>query len=206
MKIAPLAPVLLALAVGCSNSQDASEGNFKAAIDKVLPELNMFMAGKKPRCINMSKVGAMGDGKTNGLLLKVTYLSQHDQSMLSALEKAEIISKRNRGIEQVYFVSEDAIKNYSTIKPDQTNQYSFIRFCVGDVAVDRVTGWTVPADLNGKKTTEVKYKIKLVNPPAWAKNLIKEYDLSEEKKMTFILTNQGWSVDDALLQRYKFNL
>lgn len=205
MKIVPLAPVLLALAVGCSNSQDASEGNFEAAIDKVLPELNMFMVGKKPRCINMSKVGSTGDGKTNGLLLKVTYLSQHDQSMISALEKAEIISKRDRGIEQVYFVSEDAIKSYSTIKPDKIDRYSFVRFCVGDVAVDRVTGWTVPADLNGKKTTEVKYKIKLVNPPAWAKNLIKEYDLSEEKKMTFILTNQGWSVDDALLQRYKFN-
>lgn len=205
MKIALLAPVLLALAVGCSNSQDASEGNFEAAIDKVLPELKMLMIGKKPRCIDMNKVGSMGDGKTNGLLLKVIYLSQYNQSMISALEKAEIISKRDRGIEQVYFVSEDAIKSYSTIKSDKIDQYSFIRFCVGDVVVDRVTGWTVPADLNGKKTTEVKYKIKLVNPPAWAKNLIKEYDLSEEKKMTFILTNQGWSVDDALLQIYKFN-
>lgn len=210
MKIAPLAPVLLALAVGCSNSQDASESNFKAAIEKELQrESGLKLGGYRKNCIDMDEAGQQDStGQAGVVLVRVGPFENY--KLLALLKSAGLIVEQNKGIGSYnggyssFLVKEENIKKYARKGPPTSeNKGSSIRFCVGDWAVDQIVSWTVPADVNGKKTSEVKCKIKLANIPDWAKQFAKNNEVIQEEKMKLVLTNQGWLVENPVLDALK---
>ncbi len=80
----------------------------------------------------------------------------------------------------------------------QTRRVS--RICYGKLSVDQVTRFTAPADLMGKRVSQVQYRIKASDRPDWAEPLSVHFDPDKDLTALLVLTSEGWVVDKSTMK------
>ena len=69
------------------------------------------------------------------------------------------------------------------------------KICYGELAVDKVIRFTAPADLLGKRVSEVHFTVKVKNLEDWAKPLFQYFNQTKERQALMVLTSDGWIVE-----------
>lgn len=192
------AALLIAL-TACSDSKQASEKNFKNAIQAYLDTVY-------PKCVVNENFPAvvnsdfLGKRKVLQSLAKAGLVSETE---LSRKEYKDWNGSTNVVVKSEYALTETGRKFYDpnarqTLSRDQGG------FCIGKAAVREITRYTEPADMFGHRITKVNYTYSVDKLPDWA-NLpevtsaipaLKEAVESGAKPIkathTLVLTNNGW--------------
>ena len=90
----------------------------------------------------------------------------------------------------------------SEVRPENGSR----RLCYGHKEVSEILRFTEPADMFGRRMTEVTYKTEVVGQPEWAKDKrVREVftDLAaatsdREERITLVLTSEGWIWPEGL--------
>ena len=190
-----LAAVLM---TGCSNSKDASESNFKAALQEYYDQ--------KPACLDLSITFPYEESKNSYFLMK-------NEKVLNELVNLGFLTVEETEVESRYNMygkksPEEALKYDLTDQgrkqanlSDEHNQ----NFCYGNYEVVDVKNFTEPTDMMGETVARVNFSFKLTNVDDWAKEspVFKEQligvkrsflalDKPIDSKAELILTNKGW--------------
>lgn len=185
--------------IGCSNSKQANEKNFKSAIqaylDTVYPKC--FVNENFPAIVNSDFLGRRAALRS---LAKAGLLSEKE---LSRKEYKDWNGVLNVAIKSEYALTETGRKFYN---PDARQTLSGDRggFCIGKATVKDITRYTEPADMFGHRITKVNYTYSVGKLPEWATlpevtaaiPALKEAVESTAKPIkathTLVLTNNGW--------------
>lgn len=205
MKLKTISISLGALVLAaCSNPQDPSEYNFKAAIQDYY--------AKKQACFNIR-------ADFPYQLAKSAYSYQRESEVFSELVSIGFLEETETEKEvKFYFGSQPPKKEPATTysmtaagkAASKSPEKSFLsmggtNFCYGEYKVSEITNFTEPADFMGQKVSEVHFKYKAENISDWAKNSpllqakFKEIarDIASSStpidgEAALILTNNGW--------------
>lgn len=80
----------------------------------------------------------------------------------------------------------------------QTRRLS--RICYGKLSIDQVLRFTAPADLMGKRVSQVQYRIKASDMPEWAESMSVHFDPDKDLTALMVLTSEGWVVDKSTMK------
>lgn len=184
--------------ISCSNPSKASKANFTKILNdfhsQQPPSISsMFMSF--PIVFAEAERSFFAPSKeTIEALLKAELIVQGDDTITEKKTKANKFECTTAG--QKCFVK----KNMTSLLG--RNEYQGFSFA--KETVTEIVSFSAPADLLGKKVSEVKYKTSLSNIAEWSKlpeiqksfNNVKEYlspDYSKEvKSAVMILTSNGW--------------
>lgn len=194
-------PALILVLTGCSDPKEASEKNFKIAIQS-------YLDSAYPRCYFVSNFPAIkGDwdigGKNSGLialekagLLKSTEVQEEEKQLFS--QATRMVTRLS------YDLTPEGKKYYKPAAAKNMKGEEMGGFCIGKASVKMVGQYTEPAEMMGQKVSRVNYEYTVTDLPAWTsspdvqralkgikadldseKNPIKELD-------ALVLTNNGW--------------
>lgn len=80
----------------------------------------------------------------------------------------------------------------------QTRRVS--RICYGKLSIDQVLRFTAPADLMGKRVSQVQYRVKASDMPEWAESMSVHFDPDKELTALMVLTSEGWVVEKSTMK------
>lgn len=225
MKIAILIATVSAVALaGCSNSKEASKGNFEHAINDWIE--------KQPPCLGVPDGTVTAPGQKYGSLpvyveatpSKSPYDEESRQrrlAPLTALAEAGLLKVTKTEIEQknmfggseqkvavmAFDLSDKGKSAYSNESSKTAMSGVRSGFCYGKPHVDEVTNFTQPGDMMGMTISQVSYKYHLADLPDWAENakvteafpeLKRNTAESRDAKAAVVLTNDGWKHEKAI--------
>ncbi|MDO5576332.1 MAG: hypothetical protein Q4F84_04580 [Fibrobacter sp.] len=193
--ISTVIAIAILFITSCSNEKKASKATFTKS-------LNTYFS-KRPPVLTSSSIDFPG-------------VMQPEKKYGSNKKSVEALV----GVKLVEFKGDTTIREGVTKKYDVSNfgkkffiefsmmgllgKYNYQGFVFAKETVAEIVSYTEPADLMGKKVSEVKFKSKITNVENWAKDAsiqenfesIKKYlspDYAEQiKSAVFILTSDGW--------------
>jgi hypothetical protein len=196
---------------GCSDPKAANKKNFTAAIDKAIAD-SIFIS------LDEMSIAEFNGGHGGRRLARIEQRFENGdhylkiRRLLFTDEKRELLVEdlvrhgiiipwvdayyTGQGIidfpSDVYLFKAGNLHFARPVKVDGNAAYAF--FC-GKPGVDRIIGWTEPAESNGIRMTSVKYTAKLFGVPEWASRIKDYYNnrLRSEKETILVLTDKGWS-------------
>ena len=188
------------LLVGCGSKQDASEKNFKAAIQT-------FLDSEYPKCYYFESFPAVVDmdfrnrKSTLTAMVKAGLVSVKDEPY----EEQEIWgNKKKTSIRPTFYLTEEGKKFYKPDVDKTIGGKSLGGFCFGKAKVRDVPQFTEPSDMRGHNMSRVNYTFVVNDLPSWTKlpeiltaiPALKPDVESENSpiqgKATVVLTNNGW--------------
>lgn len=195
--------ILIALLIAsCTDGKKASKATFSKA-------LNDYFSKKPPIAGNIFI-------QYPSVLLSKRQMMGPDKESIEALVDAKLVEfKGDTIINGTPGKKFDASENGKKLLTKTTVMNMFLGnkelqgFVFAKEKITEVIGYSEPADMLGRKVSEVKYKSAITNVADWAKDEkiqksfqnMKEYfspDYNDEiKKAVFILTSDGW-VHEAL--------
>jgi hypothetical protein len=127
-------------------------------------------------------------------------LSAHDQpgAMAKALDALTAAGLLQRTEEKTIQVKRYSLTAYATRRVDG-------RFCYGHREVTSVDSFTPPATVNGRQTTQVSYRYRMMDVPGWAQSddmratfpaLAKNTADQAQATARLILTVNGWRMPE----------
>lgn len=212
------------LLAGCTDSKEASKGNFKTAINGWIE--------KHPPCISVPRGQVSPAEKSNAafpryvdaspLTAKFAQESRaRVEAPLAALVDAGLLTVKDDSIQikaglfgdglkeipvHAYELSDDGKKAVATEGEQTAFNAAAPKFCYGTPTVDEILQYTEPAEAMGMKLSQVTYRYHLNDVPTWAGNsklkaaypdLERNTVASLEGKAAVILTNEGWVHEKA---------
>ncbi|MFM0656063.1 hypothetical protein [Paraburkholderia sediminicola] len=187
----------LFLLSGCGSKQDASKGNFQAAIQDYLNTKTgvCVMMPAKEAPFTLQKKGNMdfiNAPEKAAALVSAGLLSAKDMDVKSAFG--------NQMVPGVQYSLTDEGKKY-LVKGGAGNVGNWDAFCGGKYKVKEVENFTQPADMFGSKISQVNFLYEVDDAPSWAKQPAiqaaypsVQHDVtgSPGDKAVLVATNDGW--------------
>ena len=200
-----LSVTLLAMAlIACSSPQDATESNFKSAIQEYYTQ--------KQACFSLNAAFPHEVAKSD-------YSYKKNSEILNELVAIGFLNSTETEKEVRVFLGqskkkEPAVRYELTEKGKgvtKETEKAFLslggtNFCYGNYAVEEITNFTEPSDFMGEKVSKVKYTYKAKDIASWVKENdvlknsfnriakdIASIDNPIEGKAALILTNNGWT-------------
>lgn len=189
--------VIVTAISACSNPKDATESNFKLAVQK-------YLDTEYPKCYFSGNFPAKtkdwditGENATMKALAKAGLLSEKEVSRKEVSDGWGM--QKKTVVIYAYDLTDEGKKSYKK-GTDRTRG----GFCGGNAKVTSIEEFSEPADLLGHKVSKVRYSYVVSNVPAWAtsdelislnRSLKKDVESSAKpivETNTMILTNNGW--------------
>lgn len=186
--------------VGCSNPQNATDANFKDAIQKYFNDTRA--------CFSIDVAFPYEHEKKRNKnvileeLVKLGLLSKEDSIKVSEnMFNKKLLTKESA---VKYSLKAKGEKVATLIRKNTAFSSGKTKICYGVYKVEDIIDFSEPADMFGQKISKVNYTYKISNVASWAENdvLKMKYatlkkDLnssqkSERGKVILILTNKGW--------------
>jgi len=191
--------VLLVVLTGCSDSKQASDKNFKAAIQEYLNTVY-------PRCYFNEKFPVQIDTDSFGRRAALQSLAKAgllSETELSRREFKDWNGNVNLIVKSEYALTDTGRKFYNPDARQVMNGGSG-GFCIGKAKVREINRFTEPADMLGHRITKVNYSYSIEDLPDWAmmpdvKAAIPALKAAADSAATpiketdtLVLTNNGW--------------
>lgn len=199
--------LVIAIMFGCSSPKDATETNFKKAINEYFtqeakPCLDLGMA--LPRQLT-SQEGASA-APLLAELVQLGFVSVAD----SEKEMFDFLSTRKRKAPAKTFALTDKGKAIATVEERITGN---TQLCYGRYQVTDVTNFTAPADMMGLRVTNVDFQFEAADLADWAtrSTVLQKHSQQLARDIgsrtapltghaSLVLTNNGW-VHERLQRR-----
>jgi len=178
---------------GCDSKNDANEKNLAAAMTQYLDkrgQLCRTVSMRFPVDLAPEEVANPGPNSTAAQMAALVAVGLMDKQLVQV---QDIWSFSSRLITRHRHTWNDAAKPYLNKRNE---------LCYGQMALDKITKWDVPAQSDGRTQTRATYTAKVVNIPAWTQNAQMEQAFSFAKTIAevnskprqhpLVLTNQGW--------------
>ncbi|WP_194722387.1 hypothetical protein [Noviherbaspirillum malthae] len=191
--------VLIVALTGCSDPKQASDKNFKAAIQE-------YLNTAYPKCYFNEKFPVQIDTDSFGRRAALQSLAK--AGLLSETELSRREFKDWNGNVKLIIKSEYALtdtgRKFYNPNARQVMNREIGGFCIGKAKVREINRFTEPADMLGHRITKVNYSYSIDELPEWATMLevkaaipgLKEAADSTATPIketdTLVLTNNGW--------------
>jgi len=186
-----LTGVLLA---GCDSKNDASEKNFAVAMTQYLDkrgQLCRMVSMRFPVDLAPEEVANPGPNSTAAQMAALVAVGLMNEQVVQVQDIWSF--SPNKLIAQHRHTWSDAAKPY--LNPRN-------HLCYGQMVLDKITKWDVPAQSDGRTQTRVTYTVRVINVPDWTQNARMEQAFSfartiaetnsQPRQHPLVLTNQGW--------------
>jgi len=189
-----------------ADPRDASEANFKTALNNHLSKMGeCVQVGNKP-----NEQGFIEAFRMDGLGFGADQKGFYDALAAEGLLETTQFQKEERNFSKTRMISYVGYKftreGQTYLRPYEYNNGFFAagipQICYGTAEVIEITNFTEPAKSVGVKTTSVTYIYHLIDIAPWAKTtaLVEEYDWISgriaadqlEGEDDLVLTNNGW--------------
>jgi hypothetical protein len=192
--------ILGIILVGCSNPKDATESNFKDAIQDYFSKNKACISVRASFPYEVEKKRGKNDVLEE--LVKIGMLESNDSiKTIKNIINPKIITKKSA----IKYSLTDKGNKVSELVSENSGWFSGeTKFCYGKYEVVNITNFSEPSDFFGQKISNVNYTYRVKDIADWANNDILKSKFSELKrdlnsmdeerggKEALILTNKGW--------------
>jgi hypothetical protein len=210
MKKYAILGVVVAL-VGCGNDpKEANNDNFTAAINGHLTKDKACFSykGKLPYLAKKGDAPYYEETKLLDAMVELGFLTSVDKSAEVVLNPSRVFGPAKKATMSVreFTLTEDGESVYQEgrIRPVLFGSGSTaMKFCYGNYAVTEIKEFTAPADMLGKRISEVKFTYSIQDVEDWAYTIVggKEERLEafndrlqpKDGKATLVLMSDRWA-------------